>query len=661
MNSIESVGWNAPGTKRTAHISANAPGANRSRFPFWLVVVGSLVVLLTAPRIWTPSPSWAWAQPSAAALPHDTFDGTTLDTCRWFDWGKQATATQDNELAITTSDSAEVSLGEVYSQYMLTGDFDVQVNLRLGERWKKPISPNSPNAHFNAGFGVYQDESNWLFLGINKHQAETEDVVVFSRLHDQFQVVSRVPRKVNQGGKLRIRREEALFRFFVDLGNGWEELSPTSAFSSPGYLTFQATSIGTPHAFTAYFDNFVVNSGETTFRPYLEPVAFLQPPNFRLGGVPNDYLAVRDWGGFWHQLNPLEVLSDNGFEWMRVGVTTHSVPALRDTPPAQWSSLPWRDEYWSSREYAEQIMREAAAEGLRLNVFFFLSDDAAHGGQQNAPPEWAGLSVEETARRVKDYTFETTAYFLEKGLDIELYDIGNEIDTGILNFRPGERIALPPGVDLLRNMDYMRRHVWNIEATLLKSAIAGVKQADPDAQIVLHIAGLMLGPGDLFAKTFFQTMVEFGVAFDFAGLSLPYINFADSRLSEYSTTCWFQRLQETSDFLASLGKPVIFSEAGYAHATPGVFGTPMEDFPYTPAGQAAWARRQLRFLTSNENVAGFFYFYPDWFPGMGNDPSVLNLESMGLFASDTEPLPALKVFQEAKDGEIRDLERLADD
>ena len=485
-------------------------------------------------------------------------------------------------------------------------------------------------------------------------------LLFFSRLNDQFQVVSRVPMTGTQAGKLRIRREDALFRFFVDLGSGWEELSATSAFSSPGYLTFQANSIETTHAFTAYFDNFMVNSGETTFRPYIEPVAFMQPPNFRLGGVLTDYLVARDWGGSWRQLNPVKTLADNGFDWVRVGVTTVSVPALRDTPPAQWSSLPWRDEYWSSREYAEQIMREAAAEGLRLNVFFFLSDEGAHFDKQNAPPEWAGLSVEETARRVKEYTFETTAYFLSKGLDIELYDIGNEIDIGILKFLPNERIALPPGVSFTRHMDYMRHNVWNIEATLLKSAIEGVKQADPDAQIVLHIAGLMLSPGDLFAKTFFQTMVDFGVEFDFAGLSHPYPFPADSRLSEYSTVCWFQRLQETSDFLASLGKQVIFSEGAYAHATPGIMGKPMKDFPYTPAGQAAWARRQLRFMTSNKDVAGFFYFYPDWFPGLSNDPSVLDLGSMGLFASDTEALPALKVFQEAEDGEIRDLERLAD-
>ncbi len=581
-----------------------------------------------------------------------------MDTCRWFDWGHQATVTQDNALAITTSDSAAVSLGEVYSQYTLTGDFDVQVDFQLGERWNRSISSNSPDAHLDVGLGVYQDESNWLSLGINKHQAETADIVIFSHLNGQFQVVSRIPRNVNQGGKLRIRREDALFRFFIDLGSGWEELSSTVGFSSPGYLTFQATSIGTAHAFTAYFDNFMVNSGETTFRPYIEPVAFRQPPNFRLGGVLADYLAVRDWGEHWRSLNPVETLADHGFEWVRVGVTTRSAPALRDTPPAQWSSLPWGD-YWSSREWAEQIMREAVAERLRLNVFFFLSDEAAHGGQQNAPPEWAGLSVEETARRVKAYTFETTAYFLNKGLDIELYDIGNEIDTGILNFRPGERITLPPGVDLLRNMDYMRHHVWNIEATLLKSAIEGVKQADPDAQIVLHITNLTSSPGDLFVKTFFQTMVEFGVEFDFAGLTHPYPS--EPRLSEYSTTCWFQRLQETIDFLASLGKPVIFSEVAYAHATPGVLSPPMQDFPYTPAGQAAWVRRQLRFITSNENIAGFFYFYPDWFPGMTNEPSTPEQESTGLFASDTEPLPALKVFQEAKDGEIRDLERLPDD
>ena len=42
---------------------------------------------------------------------------------------------------------------------------------------------------------------------------------------------------------------------------------------------------------------------------------------------------------------------------------------------------------------------------------------------------------------------------------------------------------------------------------------------------------------------------------------------------------------------------------------------------------------------------------------MGGDPSTLDLESMGLFASTTEPLPVLKVLREARAGEIRDPER----
>ena len=72
----------------------------------------------------------------------------------------------------------------------------------------------------DVGLGVYQDESNWLLLGVNKHQAETGDIIVFSRLNDQLQVVSRVPRKGNPAGKLRIRREDALFRFLLTLGAG---------------------------------------------------------------------------------------------------------------------------------------------------------------------------------------------------------------------------------------------------------------------------------------------------------------------------------------------------------------------------------------------------------------------------------------------------------
>ena len=58
----------------------------------------------------------------------------------------------------------------------------------------------------------------------------------------------------------------------------------------------------------------------------------------------------------------------------------------------------------------------------------------------------------------------------------------------LARFRPGERIPIPPGVDITNNMTYMRENVWNIEAQLLQASIAGIKRANPNAKIVLHAA-----------------------------------------------------------------------------------------------------------------------------------------------------------------------------
>jgi hypothetical protein len=339
----------------------------------------------------------------------------------------------------------------------------------------------------------------------------------------------------------------------------------------------------------------------------------------------------------------LDAMKQNGMEWLRAGVTTISSPDLRDTPPAQWSQLPFRTEYWSAREYTEQMMREAAARGMRLNLCFYLSDVAAHAGAQHAPPEWANLSVAETAALVEAYTFETTRYFMDKGLNVELYDIGNEIDFGILNFRPNDRIPLPTGVSVISNMDWMRNNVWNIESTLLKSAISGVKRANPQAKIVLHAAGIGVGRNNLFGEAFFQAMVDSGVDFDYAGFSMPYPS-DPWDLDQYSTESWFQGLQELTDFIGGLKKQVIFSEGSYANSPEGQVALPMQEFPFTPAGQAAWVREALRFQSNNPNVAGWFYWYPDAYPGLNGGRQPPSIPPLGLFASETVVQPAMREF-----------------
>lgn len=333
-------------------------------------------------------------------------------------------------------------------------------------------------------------------------------------------------------------------------------------------------------------------------------------------------------GEKWRGVDALQNLKENGLEWVRVGVLTTSSQDLRDTPVSEWNTHPWRNEYLYSLEYAEQLLREAANKGLRLNLVFSLSDMITHG----ALSAWRGLSLTETARILEDYTYNTTRHFADRGLNIELYDIGSEIGFGLLQFKLGEGVTSPPGVSVTTNMDYMKNNVWSKEAILLKSAVSGVRRANPDAKIVLPIFGLGISPGDVFIKSFFQTMVDQDVQFDYAGLLHPYPS-ATWPLPDYSARGWFQRLQATVNFLASLDKKVIFSFTAYPHNATNIEGEPMEDFPFTPTGQAAWVRDQLLFASNNDNVIGFFYLY------------ALDHPSSGLFQSANQVMPAMKEFR----------------
>jgi arabinogalactan endo-1,4-beta-galactosidase len=372
-------------------------------------------------------------------------------------------------------------------------------------------------------------------------------------------------------------------------------------------------------------------------------IIFAESTNRYVGGTVCDYLARRTWDVFWKETDPILTIHENGFEWARVWVTTKSSVDLKNTPPSEWSSLPWKNEYWSSLEYAEEILKEASHAGMKLNLVFFLSDEAAHAGVQNAPPEWENLTVEETAIVLEDYCYQTTEYFKEKGFHIEIYDIGNEIEWGILNFRPDERIYRPPNVDKTTDMEYMKNNIWNIEAIMLKGAIKGVRQADPNSKIVLHIDSLGINPENLVVRNFFKTMIEEGVDFDYAGLSYPYVFY----WQDYQwPRPYFKssEIQETIDYLASLGVGIVFSEFNYPNTSENITATPDNGYPFTSEGQAEWVRDFLSFCTTNEKIIGIFYWYPDYFPGMHHG-EVPEVESSGLFISDTEIQPAMQEFR----------------
>ena len=340
----------------------------------------------------------------------------------------------------------------------------------------------------------------------------------------------------------------------------------------------------------------------------------------------------------WAQQDAIELLREQGFEWMRFGVTVQNHPELDAT--ADWAALPWKGDYWSCREVGHRAFAQAAAAGMRLYLFLFLSDTAAHAGQQKPPTAWQDADVRQTCRLLEEHCFETVAYLKASGLNIEVYEVGNEIERGICGFRPHERVPCPPAVDQLRDMAWMRDNIWTPEARMLKAAIGGVKRADPQGEIVLHAASRP-SPEDLLVTAFFEAMVEFGVPFDYAGLSFyPWVGYP----SAPPVDDWRGQLGRWVTDIAALDKPVIVCEYSYPHhppvQEPGTVVRPVPGFPFTLQGQAKWLREFLDWCRADPSVVGSFYFYPDyaWRP---DEP---NSRTNGLFLwqdGHLVPVPAL--------------------
>ncbi len=604
-----------------------------------IVLVSLLFGLVVLSLNYTREPVGALDQVCAAtSLVDDEFNGTLLDRCKWDEVSQSGGQfTVNNEAVATTSSASAFSIPRMTSQYRLTGDFDYQVDYRIGAGWTEPLPPNSG---LEVQFAVYWDDSRYIQIGRGRDNGG-EYIKPATTIAGQTGINSIRIDNSQMQGKFRAVRAGTLLTLKYHNGTAWIDLATATVPAEAAYAYLGTFSGNASRAFTAYFDNFLLNSGPTSYHPFTRSTTFRRRPDFYVGGVVCDFMAFQNWGNTWGGINPLDPLKENGFKWARVGVTTVSSSYLATTPYAQWNTLPWRNEYWSSREFAGQIMRQAQDRGYRLNLFLFLSNTAAHAGQQNAPPEWAGLSVAETAQRLDQYSFDITTYYMQQGLNIEIYEIGNEIDFGILNFRPGERIPIPPGVDITNNMTYMRDNVWNIEAQLLQASINGVKRANPNAKITLHGAGINISRSNVFIKEFFKAMSDYGVQYDYAGISNPY-PLTNWIVPQYTTDCWFQRMQEIIDYLAELNKKVIVAEAAYPHNPNGAPAQPMPEFPYSPSGQASWAREHLRFLSNQPNVLGFFWFYPDYHMNLNVDPG---LKGSSLFQTPTQPMPALAEFR----------------
>lgn len=583
---------------------------------------------------------------NAARLEDDTFAESSLNSCRWFDWNRGGSASQGNGLHLQTSAASTFSEARVISQYRVTGDATMEVSVAADTGFDAAIPAS---AQMYAGLGLWADESNWIFIALAKSGSNPVIRILRSNSSASGQVFQSLPDIPISSSSVRLRLSKAngQITFAYKTSGNWIQTKSLAGFELDTYVRLQATTVGVQRQFTANFTNFEIVSGTTSYRPYVRGPQ-IRRADFMNGAVVGDYIDYRIWSGKWKQSDPLQIMADKGMNWIATDVTTLSSSALSALPASQWGTLAWDDKFWRSKEITGQVMKEIAARGMKIYLQLYLTEESSYYGKQNAPASWRTLSVEEIASRLKDYTRTVVASYKAEGIKVGAYSIGNEIEDGILNFYPasktGGRIPLQSGV-AENDISYLKTAVWPIEATLLKAAIEGVKASDPDAKIVLHAAGTDYYPSDVLTKAFFKTMIDQGVSFDYAALSHPYAIY-HWNLHRYTTDCWIQRLQETTDYIAGLGKQTIISEGNYPAVDAAYNGPAMKEFPYTPAGQAGWVREMLRFGNNNPNIAGFYFWAADYYVGASEDPATILLpQNTGLFDSKEQPQPGMSEFK----------------
>lgn len=271
---------------------------------------------------------------------------------------------------------------------------------------------------------------------------------------------------------------------------------------------------------------------------------------------------------------------------------------LRDAG-ANWVRLRvWNDPYDSfGRSYggggndieAAALMGKWATDaGLRVLIDFHYSDFWADPQKQQSPKAWDGLSLEEKAAKLKEYTAQCLASLKEAGVDVGMVQLGNETNNGLA----GEK-------------------GWDAIAALMNAGAQAVREADENILIAVHFTNPeAAGRYATIAKSLSDRNVDYDV---FASSYYPY---------------WHGTLENLTKCLGLIartyGKKVMVAETSYAWTgkdgdghgnTIGESDAANAPYPFSVQGQAAMVADVMRAVKDvGEAGIGVFYWEPAWIP-----------------------------------------------
>lgn len=305
---------------------------------------------------------------------------------------------------------------------------------------------------------------------------------------------------------------------------------------------------------------------------------------------------------------------------------------------------------------AIELGKRATDNGMKVCIDYHYSDFWADPKRQHAPKAWEGMTIDEKASALYDFTKESLTSLLEAGVDVGMIQIGNEINYGM------------SGETKLDNV-----------ITLLKSGSKAIREVSSEygkgIQIVVHYTRITDKADvlDLVSK-----LVDNNLDFDMIGMS--YYPFWDGSMDNMSRV--LQLIQER------YGKRAFLAETSYAYTTKDGDGSgnsfsasdKVDGYEVSVEGQAQIIHDICESVNSVDG-AGIFYWEGTWIPvgpatqdnssiweqyGSGwassyasdYDPEDAGLyyggcswDNQAMFDFAGHPLDSLKVFNHMRTGE----------
>jgi arabinogalactan endo-1,4-beta-galactosidase len=183
----------------------------------------------------------------------------------------------------------------------------------------------------------------------------------------------------------------------------------------------------------------------------------------------------------------IHILRDHGFNYIRLRIFVNPANEHGYSPGKGFCDL----------EHTLGMAKRVHDAGMKLLLDFHYSDYWADPQQQNKPAAWAGLDFGSLKDTMRAYTERSLRAFIAQGTPVAMVQVGNEINHGLL---------WPDG------------HISRLEALseLLKAGTEGVRAADPEIPVMMHLA---VGGQNEEAIFWLNNMIARGVDFDIIGIS----------------------------------------------------------------------------------------------------------------------------------------------